>query len=122
MAKKKSGKEEYWLVKSEVVLNSLDTSKEGLSQEEVKKRQKEFGLNVIKRKKSAILMIFLRQFKSPLIWILIAVSIISIFFGELINAIIIFSMILLSSLLSFFNEYRSENIVDDLNKKIAHKV
>jgi len=121
MAKKKSGKEEYWLVKSEVVLNSLDTSKEGLSQEEVKKRQKEFGLNVIKRKKSAILMIFLRQFKSPLIWILIAVSIISIFFGELINAIIIFSMILLSSLLSFFNEYRSEHILEDLNKKIAHK-
>lgn len=122
MSKKKSGKDEYWLMRSEDVLDKLDTSKEGLSQDEVRKRQKQFGLNVIKRKKLAVLKIFLRQFKSPLIWILIVVSIISIFFGELINAIIIFSMILLSSLLSFFNEYRSEHIIEDLNKKIAHKV
>ncbi|HTY43930.1 MAG TPA: magnesium-translocating P-type ATPase [Patescibacteria group bacterium] len=112
--------EDYWSGKKEEVLKKLGSSEKGLSNKEAEERLKKYGYNEIKRKKFAFL-IFLRQFKSPLIWLLIIVSIISMFFGEVVSAIIIFVIIFLTSLFSFIQEFRAEKTVEDLNKKISHK-
>lgn len=111
---------EYWAQNEKELFEIFQTSRKGLSETEVSARQEEYGFNELKRKKSALL-IFLRQFKSPLVWLLVATSIISMFFGEIINATIILVMIFLVSLVSFIQEYRSEKTVRDLNGKIAHK-
>jgi len=103
------------------VLNMLESSKEGLSDEEAHTRINRYGKNIIAKKKFTGLVIFLRQFKSPLIWILVATAIVSIFLGQITSSVIILLMILLGSLLSFYNEFKSEKIVADLNKKIQHK-
>ena len=105
------------------VLNILESSKEGLKEDEAILRLKHYGPNALGKKKFRTLIIFLRQFKSPLIWILLVTSFISMLVGGgMTSSIIILLMVLLSSLLSFYNEYRSEKIVEDLNKRIAHKV
>ncbi len=111
---------DYWDKKESEVFDLLKTSERGLTEKEVELRRKEYGLNEIKRKRSTIL-IFLRQFKSLLIWLLIITSIASIFFGEVISGIIIIVLVLLASLFSFLQEFRAEKTVEDLNKKISYK-
>ena len=59
---------------------------EGMTLEEVAKRQKQFGPNklpTIKRERK--LFLFLKQFKSSLVYILLIASIISIFLGDYIE-------------------------------------
>ena len=117
---KKGAEGVYYNKKESELFESLNTSRNGLSEEEIESRRKYYGYNQLKRKKPGI-FIFLRQFKSPLIWLLIIVSVISMFFGELISAIIILVIISLTSSFSFIQEYRAERTVLDLNKKISHK-
>lgn len=112
--------ENYWSGQRGEVLEKLQSSEKGLSNREAEDRLKKYGFNEIKRKKS-VLFIFLRQFKSPLIWLLIITSIISAFFGEIVSAVIILAIIFMTSLFSFIQEFRAEKTVEDLNKKISHK-
>ncbi len=103
------------------VLNLLETSREGLKPLEVEQRIKIYGKNVLKEKRLKALRVFLRQFRSPFMWILLAIVLVSLFLGQIVNSIIIIIMIFLSSLLSFYDEFKSEKIVEELTKKIAHK-
>src|SRR3989338_1357561 len=117
----KSGKEDFWSGDEDQVLRKLETSRLGLTEDEVRKRLDIYGQNVLRKKRLYAFEVFLRQFKSPFLWILIVISIVSMFLGQTISSLIILVMIFLSSLLSFFDEYKSEKIVEQLNKKIAHK-
>ena len=111
---------DFWSKKETDVLKELETSKEGLSYREVELRKNKYGSNLLKKRGYFFPLLF-RQFKSPLIWLLIITSIVSMFFGEQTNAIIILVLIFLVSLVSFIQEYRSEKTVEDLNKKISYK-
>ena len=111
----------YWQQTEKEVIRSLGSSENGLEEGDVPERIKLHGRNELEKKKIRTITIFLNQFKSPLITILLVASTVAFFFGEIVNAIIIWSMILLSALLSFYNEYRSEKIVADLTKKIAFR-
>ena len=113
-------RQDFWSKKENDVLNYFETSRKGLSSEEAEARKKEYGPNMLK-KKAYFLPLLWRQFKSPLVWLLIITSIVAMFFGELTNAIIILALIFLVSLVSFIQEYRSEKIVEDLSKKISYK-
>lgn len=113
--------EDFYSKNEYEVLNRLESSKNGLTNEEARLRLKLYGKNVLKKKSYKGLFIFLRQFKSPLIWILIVCAIVSIILGEAANSFIIIIIIIFSGLLGFINEYRSDKIVEDLNKTISHK-
>jgi len=92
----------------------------GLSIKEAQKRLKEYGENIVlQKRKISLLADFLKKFSSPLMVILIIVSIISFFLGEHINAVIILVMVLLSSLLDFINTYRFGAAVEKLAAKVA---
>lgn len=114
-------KEDFYLKNEFEVLDELESSKDGLKESEVKLRLNRYGHNVLRKKRFRGLFIFLRQFRSPLIWILIGTAIVSMFLGQITSSIIILLMILLGSLLSFYNEYKSEKIVENLNNKIARR-
>lgn len=60
-----------------------------------------------------------RQFKNPLFIILIFATLVSFFTGQRVDALVIFSMILVSVVLGFWNEYSAEKAVSDLLKKIS---
>ncbi len=62
--------------------------------------------------------ILVRQLNNPLLLILSVATVLSFWFGEGFNAVVIFSMILVSVVLGFWNEYRAEKTVDDLLNKI----
>src|SRR3989344_7019523 len=95
------------------VLKKLDTSKDGLSIEEVEERIKKYGLNEIKEKgKSHPLIVFSRQLNSFFIYVLILAGIISYFVGNLVDVYVIGGVILINSFIGFFQEYRAERSID----------
>ncbi|MCX8202306.1 MAG: cation-translocating P-type ATPase [Candidatus Micrarchaeota archaeon] len=95
----------------------LNTSKKGLSSSEAKSRLSKYGFNEIqeKRKKSDI-EIFIDQFRSFLILILIAATILSFAFGEYIDAVLISLIILLNASLGFIQAKKAEEAVAALKK------
>ena len=86
-----------------------------MTSDEVKKRLTKYGSNLIKpKKRSNTISLLLTQFKSPLILILIFAGALSFFLGDSVNAIIILTIILVSSLLGFWQERGAANAIEKL--------
>ena len=61
---------EYWNSAPEQLLSTLKTSEKGLTQQEAEERLKSYGPNaLVERRETTALMLFLSQFKSPLVLI-----------------------------------------------------
>lgn len=102
------------------LLASLNSSEKGLSYEEAKKRLDTYGKNEIARKERRHgLAIFLSQFKSPLVLILIFASVIAQLLGEITNSLVILGIVLLNSVLGFVQEYKAEKTLRALRKYIS---
>jgi len=102
------------------VFRKLRTSKNGLSEDDAKKRLVKYGPNIIKReKRRSPFLIFLDQFKSPLIILLLIATILSLAIGETIDAITIIAIVIASSILGFYQEYRAEQAVEALRKLVT---
>lgn len=99
-----------YLVKTEELLQIHASSQNGISMEESTLRRKKFGDNRIKTKnKENPFIIFLRQFKSPLVYILVIAGVLSILLGEEVDALVIFISIMLNVLVGFVQEYRASS-------------
>lgn len=95
------------------VFEELRVSEAGLSSEEAENRLKEYGENELKEKeKVSVLQLFISQFKSILIIILIMASLVSALLGELVDAIVIIFTVFLAGILSFVQEYRAEKAIE----------
>lgn len=91
------------------VFKKLKTSDVGLDSNEVFSRQKEFGLNKLPTKKApSIFIIFLHQFFSPLIYILIIAGAISLVLKEFTDAIFIFGVIFFNAIIGAWQENKAE--------------
>src|SRR3989344_9660646 len=93
------------------------TSEQGLAEEEASKRLAQYGENKLKEKKEInTFLLFLNQFKSFLILILIAATIISFFLGKIVDAIVIFLIVLFNATFGFIQEYKAEKAIAALKK------
>lgn len=112
--------EAYYLIDEKDLFKKLKSSENGLTSNEADVRKKEFGLNIIKEKdKRTGLSIFLSQFKSPFILVLLFAAIIAFFLLEITDGLIIVAIILISSILGFYQEYKSEKALQALKKYIS---
>ena len=102
-----------------MILLFSDTMKKGLSESEARKRLLEYGENEIAETKESNFIIFLRQFKSPLIIILIAACIVSFFIGEILDAVVIIGIVILNSVIGFQQERKAEKAIEALKKLTA---
>jgi Mg2+-importing ATPase len=98
---------------------SLKSDERGLSEQEAQRRLKTYGYNELERQKFGWGPVFLRQFKNPIFAILVACAVITFFFAEPDQAIDILLMIVIAVSLGFFNEYRAEKTVHDLQKRVS---
>lgn len=104
------------------VFKTLKSSEDGLSSQEVFDRQKEFGLNKLpERKVPNIFIIFLHQFLSPLIYVLIFAGSISLFLGEITDALFIFGAIVFNALIGAWQENKAEKNAASLQNLLKIK-
>lgn len=95
----------------------------GLSQEKVLLLQKEFGENSLPVKEGkSLLFLFLLQFKSPLIYLLLIVGLISFFLGEYFDVGLIYTVVFINVLMSFFQEYNAQKTLFALRKILKPEI
>ncbi len=108
---------EWHALSPEEVLKLLKTSLDtGLSTSEARRRLSTYGLNVIEEKRVSPIKMFVRQFTNFLIVILIIASIVALFLGEFIDAIVILAIVALMGVTGFIQEYRAERTVEKLKE------
>jgi Mg2+-importing ATPase len=113
----------YWSSTAEENLAALHSSPAGLSANEAGERLVKFGPNTIQTKKKASPFgLFLNQFKSPIILILLFATIVSAFLGDITDATIILVIVAGSAVLSFVQEYRASNAVEKLLSQVSVKI
>jgi Ca2+-transporting ATPase len=84
----------------------------GLSAAEAAARLAEHGPNRVERERGASAFVqFARQFESPLIWLLLGACVVAAALGEIVDAAAIGAIVVLNSLVGFFQEHRAERAV-----------
>ncbi len=112
--------EESRFIPVDQLMETLHSSLQGLSSDEVELRRLSYGPNeVVRQKKLAAFRQFAGQLKNPLIIILLLAAVLSVFLGELVDALIIIVIVFLSVFIDFFQEYRAERAVELLKEKIS---
>jgi Mg2+-importing ATPase len=105
----------------EDVLRKLGTSEQGLDPDEAARRLAAVGPNALRAHGARLWSVLARQFRSYLLLLLLAAAAVSIFVGERTNAGIILTIVGLSVVLGFLNEYRSEKAVETLHSQIRRR-
>ncbi|MDD5290587.1 MAG: cation-translocating P-type ATPase [Patescibacteria group bacterium] len=106
----------------ESCLKELNTSANGLESEEAEKRLKKYGPNKLEEEKPlGWLTILWSQFKSPLIYVLLAAAIISFFLSEYVDAGVIAGAVILNTIIGFFQENKANRALSKLRKMIEHR-
>lgn len=113
----------HTLRKNEVLDNLRTNEKNGLSEDEVKKRQEKFGKNKLQEKKKESLAVkFIKQFNDFMIIILILASIISAIVSKMqgendyVDSIIIIGIVVFNALMGVIQEAKAEKSIEALKQ------
>jgi len=115
MVKETNGLRAFWTLSPDMALTRLQTTFDGLTGAEAQKRLQVFGYNTLKQKKrNDSLTLFLTQFKSPIIIILLFATGLSFVLRDVTDALIILAIVLISGVLGFWQERGAANAVQRL--------
>src|SRR5512135_446322 len=102
------------------LFEQLESSKQGLTRAEARKRLDTYGPNdTTGLKRTSPMVQFLRLFANPLVAILLVASVVSAILGDRVNASIIIVIVLLSNVLNFVQTSRSQDAVEKLRADVA---
>jgi len=119
MLDKNAIKQPFWAIGVEETLKILQTKTEGLTSEEAGLRLRFFGPNAIEGKNNfSLVKLFLSQFRSPLIFILIFAGIVTFFLRDFIDTFVIFGAVLVNVFLGFYQESKAENVLELLKSYV----
>lgn len=112
--------EEILGLPTEDVLARLGTSQSGLTSEEARSRLQRYGYNQLpQRKRRTGAVEFLYHLRNPLAFILLFAGLISGLIGSAPDAIIIFSIVVLSVVMDVYQESKAEKSADMLRKRVV---
>ncbi len=119
----KSSTQARWHAKAiSEIFDVLHSREYGLTTEEATQRFNEYGPNKLPEGKvDSIPVIFLRQFQSPLIYILFAASLIIFAMGETINGSMILAVLLFNASVGTIQEGKAQNTLRTLKKFVETK-
>lgn len=107
----------FWSLTTGEVLSGLSCTASGLSEAEAAQRLAQYGPNRLKDKSNdSLLRLFLVQFKSPITLMLIITAILSASLGDISDTAIILLIVVVSGLLSFWQEKGANKAVKELLK------
>lgn len=107
------------------LMDKLSTDQvKGITNEIAAARLKKFGLNQLNQKqRSSLLFLFLKQFQDFMVLVLLAATLLSGLLGEYVDAIAIIVIVLMNSILGFFQEQKAEKSLaklKELSAPVAH--
>jgi Ca2+-transporting ATPase len=103
---------------SECLVN-LGSSPEGLTQDEASRRLVELGPNELTLKeRENPLYLFLRQFNSPLVYVLILAAVVSILADHAIDAVVIAIILIINAVIGFIQEWKAERTIESVRQLI----
>lgn len=112
----------YWHSTVDSLITSLESNPGGLTTAQAQQRLAQFGPNQLSHAhKSAPFLLFINQFKSPIVLLLILATIISAFVKDWVDALVILIIILGSASLSFVQEYNANKSAEILRAQVSHK-
>jgi len=104
------------------VLDKLRSSVDGLEEKEARGRLKKYGPNSLPREKIfSRFYVFLSQFESPLVYILVLAGILSGVAGELADMVIILAAVAVNIIIGFVQEDKANKALAELKKVIEHQ-
>ena len=93
----------------EEALSRLDSNEDGLADGEVRRRQASWGPNALPEEdRPGALRIFLRQFKDPLVYVLLIAALVSLGLDNIANASFIGAVLLINAIVGALQEGRAE--------------
>ncbi|HWN67449.1 MAG TPA: HAD-IC family P-type ATPase, partial [Haliangium sp.] len=96
-------------------LSRLSSSEAGLSSAEAKNRLAQYGPNALPRPKGdGALKLLLRQINNPLIWVLLASSVIAMVMGKVVDGGVVLGVVVLNTIIGFIQEFRAGKAIDAL--------
>lgn len=110
----------FWHTHSaEEVLGIVKSAQEGLSKTEAAHRLQIFGPNILPQAKPpGVFQIYLHQFASPLIFVLLAAAVVSLLIDEYTDAVFIFLVLQINAALGTFQEWRARASAEKLTSLI----
>ncbi|HXK45010.1 MAG TPA: cation-transporting P-type ATPase, partial [bacterium] len=110
--------EKPWIYDVAEIVKQLETDiSKGLAEEDAKKRLVHYGYNKLaEKKKRHPIFLFFEQFKSFIILVLLGAALIAGFLKEWIDTFAIIGIVILNSILGFFQEFKAEKYLEALKK------
>lgn len=99
----------------------MNSEKTGLSSVEAKKRFEQSGPNEIAERKNSPFLKFFKYFCGPIPWMIEAAAVLSAIIRQWDDFWIIFAMLLVNSVVGFWQEHKADNAIELLKKKLALK-
>ncbi len=113
---------DWYTLSAEEVRRELGTGLLGLSTGEADERLQRYGKNVLREEaRETRLQVFLRQFKSVLIVILVIAAAISFLVGEPLDAAAILIIVVLNAILGFSQEWQAGEAIEALKKMLVQR-
>jgi len=104
------------------ILKNLNTTEHGLSSEEAKRRLEKYGQNKLPEPKvDHLVTIFLRQFMSPIIYILLVATVTVYLLGDTADAGIILAVLIFNAIIGAIQEGKAQNTLLALKQFIETK-
>ncbi|UCH42026.1 MAG: HAD-IC family P-type ATPase [Gammaproteobacteria bacterium] len=108
---------------AEQILSNLSATKLGLTQAEAAVRLQRYGPNALPKKTPpGVIQVFINQFKSPLIYVLVAAALVSLMIEEYSDAIFISAVLFLNAIIGTIQEYSAQRSADALQKMMMTQV
>ncbi len=112
--------EQWYNQGPEETLQRFDSRRAGLTADEIEARLLRYGPNRLKsRKKTPPWLVFLGQFLSPLIYVLLVAVAISFIVGHFMDAWVILGILVLNAVIGFAQETRAEKAMEALIRMAA---
>lgn len=112
--------EKQWKLSQEELLREMNSSMNGLTAEEAKKRLEQYGYNKLQEgKRKGVLQVFAEQFADLLVVILIVAAIISALTGGVEGTIVILAVLILNAILGTVQHFKAQKSLDSLKAMAA---
>ncbi len=103
------------------VLRVLESSSSGLDPDEAARRLARDGANELSRQRAvSAWRVFVRQFASALIIVLIVAAVLAAFVGEYVDAVVIMGAVAVNALVGFIQERKAERALEEIRKFVQY--